>query len=199
MYFALPIRSYLSHSRYCCATADDDIRVRIITTLPVRSPRCVIESLQHQSDSNTQEQGVGTLLVPFEQPDIRRLLLPRWHIHQPNGHIKPTNQGSSGHQDPRTRSWGDGDRSCQCEARRPIDQYLNNAHAICPQPQAIHIKRDYCRVIASHFHSFFFASYWIIMIVYSRYWANWIFLDWYKQVNHEIRSPSPAEAVLAQP
>ena len=49
-------------------TADDGIRVRITTTLPVRSPRYVIESLQHQSDSNTQGQRAHSLLVAFEKP-----------------------------------------------------------------------------------------------------------------------------------
>ena len=53
-------------------TADDDIRVRITTTLPVRSPRYVIESLHLQSAPNAQDSA-HALLVPFEQPDIRRL------------------------------------------------------------------------------------------------------------------------------
>jgi len=58
-------------------TADDDIKVRIITTLPMRYTRCVIESLHLQGAPNTQKQRAHSLLVPFEQPDIRRLLPPR--------------------------------------------------------------------------------------------------------------------------
>jgi len=69
--FWSPIRIYLSHARYC-STPDDDIRVRIITTLPIKFFKFHYRGSPHQSD--TQEQRAPILL---QQTKVR-LLLRRW-------------------------------------------------------------------------------------------------------------------------
>jgi len=187
MYFAPPIRIYLSHSRYwsthCRRWYQSEDNHHSANEIYEVRHRVSPSSRCSQHPETACPLSSGAIRATRHTPIITAAMMS---TDQPNGNIKPTNQGSSGHQDPRTMSWDDGDRNCQCGARRPIDQYLNKAHAICPQPQAQPINREYCCVIASHLQWIFYACYSISMIVYSRYRAIWIFLDWYKQVNHEI-------------